>query len=135
MLRGVSLAGVDARTAVVGSGLVILAGGVLTSVQGGFFAPSWGWSAMLALGIAGLAAVLVADTDAGGLDAVLAGTIVALAAWTALSALWASDSAGAIEEAQRALVLVGIVGGLLLVASRRTVPVLVATLAAALVAV
>jgi O-antigen ligase len=134
VLSGVRLGGIDARASAVGAGLVVLAA-ALTSSQGGFFAPSWGWSAMIALGVAALAAVFVVDTDAGLLDVLFAGAVAALTGWIALSAFWASDEAAAIEEAQRALVYVGLVAGLLLVSRRFTAPVLVATLAGATTAV
>jgi hypothetical protein len=70
------------------SGVCLLVSVALVSAQGGYFPPSWGWSALIVLGSVAFAGFAATETDGGWTDVVFAGALVALAAWIGLSIAW-----------------------------------------------
>lgn len=109
-------------------GLCLLISVALVSSQGGYFAPSWGWSALIALGAVAFAGFAGTRTDGGWTDVVLIGALAALVAWIGLSVAWSSNPAASVQELERAGVYLGAVGAFLLLAHRsllrQVVPVL-----------
>jgi hypothetical protein len=99
-------------------GLCLLISIALVSSQGGYFAPSWGWSAMIVLGAVAFAAFAAPATDGGWTDVAFIGALAALVAWTGLSIAWSNNPAASVQELERAGVYLGAVGGFLLLAHR-----------------
>jgi O-antigen ligase len=99
--------------------------------DGGYFAPSWGWSAIGLSAAGGLALLLRSTIAIGRLELAALGVLAALAGWIALSAVWSDLPAESLGEAERALVYVAGIGAALLVAAHRSlVPLLAGVLAA-----
>jgi O-Antigen ligase len=119
----------------VASGVCLLVSVALVSAQGGYFPPSWGWSAMIVLGSLAFAGFAATETDGGWTDLVFVGALAALAAWIGLSIAWSSDPAGSVLELERAGVYVGVVGAFLLIARRWELRVVVPVLQAGITAV
>jgi O-antigen ligase len=103
---------------------VALAGGV-AAADGGYFASSWAWTAVLTLVPATVLLVARPRTELQLLDVLLPLGLAALGVWAALSALWAPSATLALDEVARLLAYVGAVLLTLLVVRRRTVPHLV----------
>lgn len=112
----------------------VVAGGAtigLVSAQGGYFPASWAWtSAPLLLAVA-VWAVAGGRAETGRLDALFAGLLAALTAWIGGSIAWSVAPPLSVLELERALVLVGGVSALLVLARRTHVSRLVGTLALA----
>lgn len=76
--------------------------------QGGYFPPSWGWSALAFVGVVVTWLVASGRTDAGRLDIAFILGLLMLTAWIGLSIAWSVDPAQSVLELERALVpLVG----------------------------
>ena len=115
--------------AVLGTILLLV---LVAGAQGGYFPPSWSWSA-LALGwVIGLWAVLGSRHELGRLDFALLGALSALLLWIGVSTLWSSDPAQSLLEVQRALVYVSGVAAFLLLGRRQAVPALAGAITAAI---
>lgn len=102
----------------------LLAGGVLLALlasQGGYFAPSWGWSSLLFLLAIGVGVILAERLAVGRAELVFLALLLALAAWTALSAFWSASVGDTVLEAERALLLVSVTGAIVVTARRWSV--------------
>src|SRR2546423_120905 len=109
-------------------------GAALAFDDGGYFPPAWGWSALALFWIAALTLFLRDRFSCGRLELALLGSFAAFGAWVALSSTWSSSTERSILEAQRALVYLGALVAVLLVARGRPVAeLLVAVCGAALV--
>jgi O-antigen ligase len=105
--------------------------GLLALADGGFYPSAWGWAA-LGLVWAGAAALLVRRrVELSRLELAALGALAALWGWTAISAAWSVSACLTLEEAKRPLVYLAGLAALLLWAGRRSVPALVAGVAAA----
>ena len=116
-------------------GLCLLISIALVCSQGGYFAPSWGWSAMIALAAIAFVGLAATENDGGWTDVAFVGALVAFAAWTGLSIAWSSNSASSVLELERAGVYVGAVGAFLLLAHRSVLRVVVPVLQAGITGV
>jgi len=108
--------------------------GVLAAADGGYFPKAWGVSLLLFFGIA-IAVVVLPGVQLSVLEGLMVASLAALAAWSALSALWSTDPGQSMLEAQRALVYLGGTGALLLIARRESVVVVLGAVASACVLV
>jgi len=111
---------------VIGAVIALLAAG-----NGGYFAPSWGWSAAGLLWASVVALVLRRDVAVprGGL--VMLAAMALLSLWMLASLLWAGTAGPAVLESERALVYVAGAAALLVTARRGDLtPLLVGVLAA-----
>jgi len=115
--------------AIVGTTLLVL---LLAGAQGGYFPPSWGWTALALAWVIGLWAIVGGRYELGRLDAAMLGALSALLLWIVGSAVWSDDAAQSLLEAQRGLVYVTGLGAFLLLGRRHTVPALSAAIAAAI---
>ena len=109
----------------------LVAGGVtigLVSAQGGYFPTSWAWTSTTLLLAVAVWAVVGGRTEAGRLDVLFMAFLAGLAAWIGASIAWSVAPALSVLELQRALVLVGGVGALIVLARRSHVGWLVGTL-------
>ena len=73
--------------------------GALAAADGGYFAPAWGWTALVGLWL--VAAWLFlgrAALHGGRLAGVFAGGIAGLAVWTWLSLAWTGNTVGTVLE-------------------------------------
>ena len=122
---------VRARTAAPDVGAVVVgvaaaAGmGVLAAADGGYFPPSWGWTALVGLWLA--AAWLLLGRVALGTRAfgvAFLGAFAGLAAWTWLSLLWTANTVQTALEGFRLLAYLGAIAALVLVVRRSTAPAL-----------
>ncbi len=77
--------------------------------DGGFFPTAWRAAAAAFFCVAALAFVLRWSVAMTRAQALVVGALAALAAWTALSALWSPDPHGSLLEVQRTLVYVALV--------------------------
>ena len=109
----------DPRAIALAGGSLLLVGGY-SAANGGYFPASWGWAAVTTFWFAILALVLSSDVRVTRLELAFCAALVALSAWTFLSALWASSVTRAILEGERSLVLVGAVAAVLTVSARGT---------------
>jgi O-Antigen ligase len=116
--RQLDLRALRGNATLVLCGLCLLISIALVSSQGGYFAPSWGWSALIALGAVAFAAFAGTRTDGGWTDVVFIGALAALVAWIGLSIAWSSNPAASVQELERAGVYLGAVGAFLLLAHR-----------------
>ena len=107
----------------------------LTAAHGGYFPTSWGLSAMGLLCVVGLWLVLSGRTDAGRLDAVFLGLLVALASWIGLSISWSIVPAQSVLDLERTVVLLAGVTTLLVLARRADVFRICGAVLAAIIAV
>ncbi len=128
--RRASLPGLGGAVAVSGLALVGVVG--LAAASGGYFPTSWGWAALGFSWVAALAVLLRAETDVEWLDLAFFGALAAFAGWIWLSASWSQSAPRSILEGERALVAVTGVGAALLVVTRRLVPTLLGSVAAAI---
>lgn len=106
--------------------------GALAAADGGYFAPAWGWTALVGLWLAAAWLVLgrVAFA-AGALGAAFLGAVAGLTAWTWLSLLWTENTVQTALEGFRVLAYLGVAAALLLLVRRTTAPALLrGTLAA-----
>jgi hypothetical protein len=122
---------VPARAAVPALGALAVAAaaalgmGALAAADGGYFPPSWGWTALIGLWVSAAWLLLGrAELRAGVLGAVFLGGLVALSAWTWLSLLWTDNSVHTVLEGLRMLAYLGAAAALLLVVRRETTPAL-----------
>jgi hypothetical protein len=86
--------------------------------QGAYFSQSWGWVALAFLVPTSVLLILDQVTAPGRLRVAFAGLMVALGAWTALSATWSISSAASIREVERMLVYVALALAVALVLRR-----------------
>jgi hypothetical protein len=107
--------------------------GALAAADGGYFPPSWGWTALVGLWVAAAWLLLGrAELRAGVLGAVFLGGLAALTAWTWLALLWTDNSVQTVLEGLRMLAYLGAAAALLLVVRRETTPALLRGLFAAI---
>jgi O-antigen ligase len=107
--------------------------GALAAADGGYFAPAWGWTALVGLWI--VAAWLLlgrVELGTGTLGAVFLGGVVGLAAWTWLSLFWTDNAVQTTLEGFRMLAYLGVAAALLLVVKRETTPALLRGVLAAI---
>ena len=110
----------------IGAVIALLAAG-----NGGYFAPSWGWSAAGLLWASVVALVLRRDVTVprGGL--IMLAAMALLSLWMLASSFWAGTAGPAVLESERALVYVAGAAALLVTARRGDLtPLLVGVLAA-----
>jgi tetratricopeptide (TPR) repeat protein len=107
--------------------------GALAAADGGYFPPSWGWTALVGLWVTAAWLLLGrAELRAGVLGAVFLGGLAALTAWTWFALLWTDNSVHTVLEGLRMLAYLGAAAALLLVVRRETVPALLRGLLAAI---
>jgi O-antigen ligase/polysaccharide polymerase Wzy-like membrane protein/tetratricopeptide repeat protein len=107
--------------------------GALAAADGGYFPPSWGWTALVGLWVTAASLLLGrAELRAGVHGAVFLGGLAALTAWTWLALLWTDNSVHTVLEGLRMLAYLGAAAALLLVVRRETVPALLRGLLAAI---
>ena len=124
------LAGLGTRPhAVVGTTLLLI---LVASAQGGYFPPSWSWTALALAWVIGLWAVVGARHELGLLDVAMLGALSAFLLWIVSSAGWSSDPAQSLLEAQRGLVYVTGVAAFLLLSRRHAVSALACAITAAI---
>lgn len=104
--------------------------GVLAAADGGYFPTAWGVSLLFFFGIA-IALVVLPGVQPSVLEGLMLASLAALVAWIALSVLWSTDPGQSMLEVQRALVYLGGMGALLIIARRESVLVVLAALASA----
>jgi len=100
----------------------------LAASRGGYFPTSWGWAALALAWMAALG-LLLRQTRLGGREAAAVGALLLFVGWIALSTMWSQSTPGTVLEVERALVYVAGLLAALLVASRRSVPNLLAGVA------
>jgi tetratricopeptide (TPR) repeat protein len=130
---------VPARAAVPAVGALAVAAavalgiGALAAADGGYFPPSWGWTALVGLWVTAAWILLGrAELRAGVLGAVFLGGLAALSAWTWLALLWTDNSVHTVLEGLRMLAYLGAAAALLLVVRRETTPALLRGMLAAI---
>jgi len=74
---------------------------LLASDQGGFFPHTWPWAALAFAAVAALVLIGSAAPRVTWAQLVLLSGLAALAAWTALSAVWSSEPSTSLQEAVR----------------------------------
>jgi O-Antigen ligase len=74
--------------------------------NGGYFPISWGWPTLALLVFAAALVMWLDRVEAGRLDLVFVGSLALFAAWTALSALWASGAELPVQAAEVDLIYV-----------------------------
>jgi hypothetical protein len=99
-------------------GAVLLA---LLASQGGYFAQSWGWSALLFLLAIAVVVVVRDNVVVSSNELTFVGLVAALAVWTAVSAAWSSNVGDTVLEAERALLYVAVTAAVVLAARKRDV--------------
>jgi tetratricopeptide (TPR) repeat protein len=106
--------------------------GALAAADGGYFPPSWGWTALVALWAAA-AWLLLGRAELGGgrLGVAFLGAFAGLAAWTWLSLLWTDNTVQTALEGFRLLAYLGAAAALLFVVRRETAPALLRGITAA----
>jgi O-Antigen ligase len=115
--------------------LVAVLVGLVAVDQGGYFAGSWGWSALVALWFTVAALIFGVRTEAQALDVSYVAAFASLAAWTAASIAWSSSTTQSVLETQRIVLYVAALGAVVLLARRRSLTVLVAAIYTPIVAV
>lgn len=85
---------------------------------GGYFPPTWGWSAVVLLAVAAGTLLLRPILPLKRLDWALLAGLAALAGWTGLSWVWSGTPPESILEFQRAVLYLAGAGALLLLARR-----------------
>ena len=90
-----------------GGAVAVTAG--LAAANGGFFPTSWGWSALALFFVAAVAVIVRTDVRLGRLELGFLGLVTLLVGWTLLSSIWSIDLSASFLEAQRGLVLIGVV--------------------------
>jgi O-antigen ligase len=121
----------------LGVGVLTAAGtGALAAADGGYFAPSWGWTALVGLWVVAVWLVLDrVELGAGALGAAFLGAFAGLAGWTWLSLLWTENTTQTALEGFRLLGYLGAAAVLLLVVRRQTAPALLRGVLAAITVV
>ena len=115
-------------------GVGIAAGvGALAAADGGYFAPAWGWTALVGLWLV-IAWLFLgrAGLHGGVLAGIFAGGIVGLAAWTWLSLAWTGNSVQTVVEGFRMLAYAAVAAALVLVVRRDAAPALIRGVLAAI---
>jgi len=92
----------------------------------GFFPHAWTVAAVGLFWLVALALLLGEEFELGRLDRAWFALLAALIGWTALSVSWSSSASVSMLEVRRGLVYVAALGAILLFATRRSVPRLVA---------
>ena len=87
--------------AVAAALFVLLAVVLIVRDEGGYFATSWGWSALALLGVGVTWLVAGGRTDAGPFDAAFLAALALLTGWVALSTLWSIDVPRTVLELER----------------------------------
>jgi hypothetical protein len=87
--------------------------------QGGYFATSWGWSAIALLGVLVTWTMASGLTDAGRFDIGFILALVLLTGWVGFSIAWSADPAQSVLELERALVPLAGCAAFLALARRR----------------
>ncbi len=87
----------------------------LGASEGGYFASSWGWSALVFCWAALMALLLASETRVSRPELVFLGGLVGLLVWSGLSLLWTTTVPGTIAELQRTLVYVAFATALTLI--------------------
>jgi O-antigen ligase len=103
--------------------------------QGGYFATSWGWSALALLAVVVVWAAAGGTTDAGRLDAAFLWALALLTAWAALSIAWSVDRAQSVLEVERWLVLLAGCAAFVVLAVRHALAWIAVALLAAITAI
>jgi len=121
----------------VGIGVAIALGvGALGAADGGYFPPSWGWTALVSLWLVGAWLLLGrAALNGGRLSALYAGGFAALAGWTWLSLAWTDNTVQTVLEGFRTLAYAGVAAALVLVVRSHAAPALLRGVAAAIAVV
>jgi hypothetical protein len=122
----------DAAVAAAGSGLLI--GGV-SAASGGYFATSWGWTAVALFWALALVLLLRNTVGVGVAEGVFFGALVLFAGWIWLGTTWSQSAPRSFLEGERVLVYVAAAAVALLLIHRRTVPQLLGGLLAAIVVI
>ncbi|MGH3116847.1 MAG: O-antigen ligase family protein [Gaiellales bacterium] len=115
-------------------GVVAAAGmGALAAADGGYFAPAWGWTALIGLWLAAAWLLLGrVELRAALLGVTFLGAVAGLTAWTWLSLLWTENDVQTMLEGFRVLAYLGVAAALLLVVRRATAPALLRGVLAAI---
>jgi hypothetical protein len=104
----------------------------LASADGGYFPHQWGWPALGLLLAASFAVVVREEPALGRLEWIAVGALAAYGAWVALSTAWSPSAAQPVLELQRTIFYLAALLGVLLVSSRRSHGIIVASLLAAI---
>jgi O-Antigen ligase len=91
----------------------------LAAAQGGYFPTAWGWASIPLLLVVAVGVIVRAEVRLTALEIAFLGALVALAAWTALSAAWSVAPAESLLEVQRTLVYVAALAAALLLSRGR----------------
>jgi tetratricopeptide (TPR) repeat protein len=100
-------------------GLSLLAVAALGAAGGGYFEPSWGWSALAFAWVAGLALVVRSVPRLGRAELLFVGGLAAFTLWVVASTLWVEAAMLPLREAERTVVYVLAVLAALLVTRAR----------------
>jgi tetratricopeptide (TPR) repeat protein len=110
--------------------------GVLAAADGGYFAPAWGWTALVGLWLVASWLLLGrVALGAGMLGAAFLGGIAGLTAWTWLSLLWTDNGVQTTLEGFRMLAYLGVAAALVALVRRETAPALLRGTVAAITVV
>ncbi|HKV69261.1 MAG TPA: hypothetical protein VJN72_14315, partial [Gaiellales bacterium] len=90
----------------------------LAAGNGGYFPPTWGWSAAALLWAAAIAVLARDEIEVTAAEVVSVGAFGLLTVWMLVSAAWSGDVTSAVLEAERTLVYVSGLAALLLVSRR-----------------
>ncbi len=112
-----------------------VAAGWISATSGGYFPAAWGWGAVGLAWIAMLALILRPAIGLGRIEAVALVALAGLTLWTFASFWWSESPTQTMLEGERSLLYLTGVAAALLSLRRRSVPVLLGTLVAAIVAV
>ena len=107
--------------------------GALAAADGGYFPPSWGWTALVALWV--VAAWLLlgrVELAAGWLGLAFLGAFAGLAGWTWLSLLWTENTVQTALEGFRLIAYLGAAAAFVFVTRRETAPALLRGVLAAI---
>jgi hypothetical protein len=114
-LETASAAWPEVRAALLGAGSAVL----LASFDGGYFATTWGWTALALSWSAALALLLRAKIRVGTVELAVSGLLLALLAWVLVSLAWTTSVTDTVLEAERLLAYIAAaLAALLLVRSR-----------------
>ena len=102
--------------------------------DGSYFPSSWGWASLAFLWAAAIGLVVQKRTTVAPLDVAYLGAWLVLLAWIAASALWSETTTQTMYEVERTLIYVSLAGALAVLA-RRSLPFLLPSLVAGIVAV
>ena len=116
----------------VTAAVVVVAVVLLVRDQGGYFPPSWGWSALALAGVAVTWFLASGRTDAERPDVAFLLALSALTAWVGLSIAWSVDRAQSVLELERGLVVLSGCAALLVLARRHALVTLAVSLLVAI---